>query len=103
MNCHLGWIAYHPQRRALVSLLTARFLATALSILCGEPSLRSICGRRFVAVVAVLVDPLFKFFDSRFVFLDYCKEGVLKIFEQRDNGLRTSPVRVEDLLAPYAR
>src|SRR5208282_3822892 len=103
MNCHLGWIAYHAQRRALVSLLTARFLVTALSILWREPSLWSICGRRLVAVVAVLVELLFKPLDPCFVFFDDSQKRLLQIIDQRDDGIRPSPISVENLLAPNAR
>ena len=103
MNCHLGWIAYHAQRRSLVSLLTARFLVTALSILCGEPSLWSICGRRLVAIVAVLVELRFKLFDPCFVFFDDSQKRLLQIIDQRDDRIRPSPIGVENLLAPNAR
>jgi hypothetical protein len=42
MNFHLRWIAYHTQRRAFVSLLTAWFLIAALSILWRELSFWSV-------------------------------------------------------------
>ena len=102
MNFHLGWIAYHAQRCAFVSLLTAS-LVTALSILGRELSLWSIRGRWLVAIVAVSVELRFKLFDPCFVFFDDSQKRLVQIMDRRDNGIRPSPIGVERLLTPNAR
>src|SRR5208282_4229575 len=47
--------------------------------------------------MAVLVDDLLELLDSTFVLFDDRQEGVLKVLKQRDDGLRTCFVGVQNL------
>jgi hypothetical protein len=103
MNFYVGWIAYHAQRRALVSSLTAGFLVTAFPILCAELSLWSIRRRRLVAIVAVPVELCFKLFDPYLVSFDDSQKRFLQVLEQRYDCIGASSIGVENLLASDAR
>ena len=49
------------------------------------------------------VELRFKLFDPCFVFFDDSQKRLLQIVDQRDDGIRPSPISVENLLAPDAR
>lgn len=102
MDHDLIGIGHALECRSLVPGLAAGLAPAFLSFHMGTAS-RSITGGRLAAVVTVLFVALLQLLNTPLMFFDNGEQGVLKIFEQRNDRLRARAVGVENLRALDAR